>query len=48
MPLETGDFIDDLDPSWPTGVDNVSQGDDHIRLIKHILQTQFPEILNYI
>ena len=44
MALESGDFISDLDETWPLGSDNVSQGDDHVRLIKHILKTQFPNL----
>lgn len=44
MGLETGDFIDDLVETNPLGSDNVSQGDDHLRLIKHILKTQFPNL----
>lgn len=41
MPLETGDWIEDLVETNPPGTDNVSQGDDHLRLIKHVLMTQF-------
>ena len=42
MGLETGDFIEDLDPNWPLGTDPKSQGDDHIRLIKKTIQGSFP------
>ena len=34
MPLETGDFIPELDANNPLGADNVSLGDDHMRLLK--------------
>ena len=44
MPLETGDYICDLVPTNPLGSDNVSQGDDHIRLCKKILLQSFPAI----
>ena len=44
MPLETFDLIKDLDPTWPLGTDNVSQGDDHVRGIKETLQNQFPNL----
>ena len=44
MPLETGDFICDLVETNPPGTDPVSQGDDHLRLIKHVLVTQFPNL----
>ena len=43
MPLEsitTG--LEDLNPSWPTGVDPISQGDDHDRLTKQAIQLSFP------
>jgi hypothetical protein len=42
MPLETGTTIADLDTRWPLSSDPVSAGDDHIRLLKAILQSQFP------
>ncbi len=38
MGVETGDKISDLNPLWPLGTDPVSQGDDHVRLIKGVLQ----------
>ena len=44
MGLETGDFISDLVATNPTGVDQKLQGDDHIRLVKHVLKTTFPNI----
>lgn len=42
MPLETGTFIKDLNASNPAETDGVAQGADHIRLIKSVLQSQFP------
>ena len=42
MGLETTDFIEGLDESWPTDLDQVNQGDDHIRLVKSVLKDQFP------
>lgn len=42
MPLESGDYISDLVDTNPDGLDQVSQGDDHLRLIKHVLKTTFP------
>lgn len=42
MPLETGTTLEDLDDSWPLGGDPTNKGDDHLRLIKAILKTQFP------
>ena len=38
MGLETADTIAELDPLWPLGTDPKSQGDDHIRLLKRVLQ----------
>ena len=44
MGLETANSIEDLDENWPLGTDNVSQGDDHTRLIKSVLKSQFPAL----
>ena len=41
MPLETGNFIPELDDNNPLGSDNVSLGDDHIRLIKRAVTGSF-------
>lgn len=42
MGLEAATFINDLVTSNPTGADGKSQGDDHLRLIKAVLQGTFP------
>ena len=42
MPLETSTFITGLDNTWPLSSDPVSSGDDHLRLIKSVLQATFP------
>jgi len=42
MPLETGTTIAQLVSSNPLSSDNVSEGDDHLRLIKAVLKAQFP------
>ncbi len=44
MPLETGSFIDDLVATNPAASDGMSQGDDHLRLIKALLLATFPNI----
>lgn len=44
MGLETATYIDDLNSANPTASDNVSQGDDHIRLLKSTIQATFPNI----
>lgn len=40
--LETGNFIADLVPTNPPSGDLVTQGDDHIRLLKQVLKNTFP------
>lgn len=42
MALETGSFISDLVSSNPPGTDGKDQGDDHLRLLKNVLQGSFP------
>jgi hypothetical protein len=42
MGLETGSYIKDLVPTNPQGTDPKSQGDDHLRLIKSVLQNTLP------
>lgn len=42
MGLETGSFISDLVPANPTATDPVSEGDDHLRLLKTVTQGTFP------
>lgn len=42
MPLENATTISQLDEQWPHGGDGVDRGDDHIRLIKHVLKSTFP------
>ena len=37
MALESASYIDGLVITNPTGSDSISQGDDHIRLIKTVL-----------
>ena len=44
MALETGTFISDLVSTNPLASDNISQGDDHIRLIKATLKATFPNL----
>lgn len=45
MGLETGTYISDLNASNPIhATDPVSQGDDHIRLIKSVLLATFPNV----
>src|SRR5687767_10594006 len=42
MGLESATYISDLISTNPTAGDNTSQGDDHIRQNKSVLQTTFP------
>ena len=46
MGLETGTYIDSLNSSNPTAGDAVSEGDDHLRLIKSTVKATFPNISN--
>ena len=41
MGLESGTYISELNSSYPTAADDVSEGDDHLRLIKAVLKNQF-------
>jgi long-tail fiber proximal subunit/tail fiber protein gp53 len=44
MPLETATYIADFVTTNPAHTDAVSQADSHLRLIKQVLQNQFPNI----
>ncbi len=44
MGLETGTRIEDLNTTNPAAGDNVSEGDDHLRLIKTCVQGSFPSL----
>ena len=44
MALETGTYIDDLVATNPVATDDVSEGDDHVRLLKSTIQASFPNI----
>lgn len=44
MPVESATYISDLVPANPTSGDPASQGDDHLRLIKSVLKTTFPNL----
>ena len=41
MSLESGTYISQLNSSNPTASDDVSEGDDHLKLIKAVLKNQF-------
>ena len=43
MALESATYIDGLVTSNPTGSDNISDGDEHIRLIKTVLKNTLPD-----
>jgi microcystin-dependent protein len=42
MGLESATYLSELNATNPTGTDLKSQGDDHLRLIKSVLQATFP------
>jgi hypothetical protein len=41
MPLETATYVANLDATNPTSTDPKSQGDDHLRMLKYVLQNSF-------
>ena len=42
MTVETASYISQLDPTYPAAGDPKSEGDNHLRLLKTALKTQFP------
>ena len=42
MTVESAAFISGLVPAYPPGSDSISEGDDHLRLLKTVLQGTFP------
>lgn len=44
MTVETALYPNQLDNSLPTAADLISEGDDHIRLLKTVLKTTFPNV----
>lgn len=44
MTVESASYISQLNSTQPTASDNISEGDDHLRLIKSVLKTQFPNL----
>jgi hypothetical protein len=44
MALESATYVNQLNPAFPASTDLLAQGDDHIRLIKAVLQATFPNI----
>jgi hypothetical protein len=44
MTVESATYISQLVPANPSSSDNISEGDDQLRLIKSVLQSQFPNI----
>ena len=41
MALETGNYLNDLNETYPTATDTVSEGDGHLQLIKKVLKQSF-------
>lgn len=44
MPIESATYLNTLVAANPTVTDGIGQGDDHLRLIKTVLQSTFPNI----
>jgi|TARA_R110000824_G_scaffold222787_1_gene410579 hypothetical protein len=42
MSLETAAWVTQLNSSNPTATDPVSEGDDHLRMVKTVLKNSFP------
>jgi len=43
MGIENADYVEQLNASWPTKEDAISDGDNHIRLLKKVMQQTFPD-----
>jgi hypothetical protein len=46
MPVEVAKLVDDFNKLWPRGTDPVSKADNHIRMIKEVLQLEFELLYN--
>lgn len=44
MTVEAASWIDDLNSALPPGSDFISEGDNHLRLLKNVLQNQFASL----
>lgn len=44
MTIETATYITDLNAAYPGATDLKSEGDDHIRLVKAVVKTTFPNV----
>ena len=44
MTVETATYIIQLNTAYPAAGDNISEGDDHVRLVKSVLKSQFPNL----
>ena len=44
MALETGNYVNDLVQTNPTASDPVSEGENHLQLIKKVLKQSFPSV----
>src|SRR5688572_6127460 len=44
MTVESASYISQLDPNFPESNKAVAEGDDHLRLLKTVLQTQFSSL----
>jgi len=44
MTVESATYISQLNTAYPAAGDNISEGDDHVRLVKSVLKAQFPSL----
>lgn len=44
MPIESANYISQLNPSYPTGAETKAEGDNQIRMFKGAVQNSFPNV----
>jgi microcystin-dependent protein len=44
MPIESANYVNQLNSAYPAATDGVKEGDDHIRLVKKVLKDTFPNL----
>jgi hypothetical protein len=44
MTVEAATYLNTLNPALPAALDDVGEGDDHLRLVKTVLQATFPNV----
>ena len=44
MTVESATYISQLNTAYPAASDSIAEGDDHVRLVKSVLKSQFPNL----